>query len=91
MSVKIKLKHSSIVDKAPQPSDLDNGELALNTNAASPAAYIKDSAGNIVKLAGAGAIGGTDATTKPQKALFSLLMQRQSQRALLAWLLMQRS
>jgi hypothetical protein len=62
MSVKIKLKHSSVANKAPQPSDLDNGELALNTNAASPAAYIKDSAGNIVKLAGAGAIGGTPAT-----------------------------
>ena len=63
MSVKIKLKHSSVANKAPQPSDIDNGELALNTNAASPAAYIKDSAGNIVKLAGVGAICGTDATT----------------------------
>ena len=62
MSVKIKLKHSSVLNKAPQPSDLDNGELALNTNAASPAAYIKDSAGSIVKLAGAGAVGGTPAT-----------------------------
>ena len=62
MSVKIKLKPSAVNGKAPQPSDLDNGELALNTNAASPAAYIKDSAGNIVKLAGAGAIGGTAAT-----------------------------
>ena len=63
MSVKIKLKHSAVNGKAPLPSDLDSGELALNTNAASPAAYIKDSAGNIVKLAGTGAIGGTDATT----------------------------
>ena len=62
MSVKIKLKHSAVNGKAPLPSDLDNGELALNTNAASPAAYIKDSNGNIVKLAGAGAIGGTAAT-----------------------------
>ena len=62
MSIKIKLKHSAVNGKAPQPSDLDNGELALNTNAASPAAYIKDSAGNIVKLAGAGAIGSPDAS-----------------------------
>lgn len=62
MAIKIKLKHSSTANKAPLPSDLDAGELALNTNAASPAAYIKDSAGNIVKLAGAGAIGGTAAT-----------------------------
>ena len=63
MSIKIKLKHSAVNGKAPLPSDLDSGELALNTNAASPAAYIKDSTGSIVKLAGAGAIGGTDATT----------------------------
>ena len=56
MSVKIKLKHSAVNGKAPLPSDLTDGELALNTNAATPAAYIKDSAGNIVKLAGAGAI-----------------------------------
>ena len=62
MSIDIRLKHSAIANKAPQPSDLKDGELALNTNAASPAAYIKDSAGNIVKLAGAGAIGGTPAS-----------------------------
>ena len=67
MSVKIKLKHSSVANKAPQPSDLDNGELALNTNAASPAAYLKDSNGSIVKLAGAGAIG--DAWTRTGTAL----------------------
>jgi hypothetical protein len=66
MSVKIKLKHSSVVNKAPLPTDLDAGELALNTNSGSPAAYIKDSAGNIVKLAGAGAIGGTPATETAQ-------------------------
>ena len=56
MSIDIRLKHSATANKAPQPADLKDGELALNTNAASPAAYIKDSAGNIVKLAGAGAI-----------------------------------
>ena len=57
MSVNIKLKHSAVNGKAPQPSDLTDGELALNTNAATPAAYIKDSAGNIVKLAGDGSVG----------------------------------
>ena len=62
MSIDIRLKHSATANKAPQPSDLKDGELALNINAASPAAYIKDNAGNIVKLAGAGAIGGTPAT-----------------------------
>ena len=50
MAIQIKLKRSSVANKAPLPSDLDNGELGLNTNAASPVAYIKDSAGNIVKL-----------------------------------------
>jgi hypothetical protein len=63
MAIRLKLKHSATANKAPLPSDLDAGELALNTNAASPAAYIKDSAGNIVKLAGAGAVGAADATT----------------------------
>ena len=62
MSIKIKLKHSAVNGKAPLPSDLDSGELALNTNAASPAAYIKDSAGNIVKLAGAGSASTPDAS-----------------------------
>ena len=63
MAIRLKLKHSATANKAPLPSDLEAGELALNTNAASPAAYIKDSAGNIVKLAGSGSIGGVDATT----------------------------
>ena len=57
MSIKVRLKHSSTLNKAPLPADLDSGELALNINENSPAAYIKDSNGSIVKLAGAGAIG----------------------------------
>ena len=63
MSISIRTKHSSVANKAPLPTDLAEGELALNINATSPAAYIKDSAGAVVKLAGAGAIGATDATT----------------------------
>ena len=62
MSIKIRLKHSAVKDKAPLPTSLDSGELALNTNAASPAAYIKDSAGNIVKLAGVGSVSTHDAS-----------------------------
>ena len=62
MAIKVKLKHSSTANKAPLPTDLDAGELALNTNAASPAAYIKDNAGNIVKLAGAGSVSTPAAT-----------------------------
>ena len=63
MSVNVQLKHSATANKAPLPTDLVEGELAININAASPAAYIKDSTGTIVKLAGAGAVGATDATT----------------------------
>ena len=62
MSISIKLKHSSVLNKTPTAGDLTEGELALNINTGSPAAYIKDSAGSIVKLAGAGAIGGTPAS-----------------------------
>ncbi len=60
MAVNIKLKHSSVDSKAPVAADLENGEVALNINANSPAAYIKDSNGDIVKLAGAGSV--TDET-----------------------------
>jgi hypothetical protein len=56
MAVNIKLKHSSVDGKVPIPADLENGELALNINENSPAAYIKDSNGDIVKLAGAGSV-----------------------------------
>jgi hypothetical protein len=62
MAIKLRLKHSSVNGKAPLPADLDAGELALNVNAASPAAYIKDSAGAIVKLAGVSSVGSPDAT-----------------------------
>ena len=62
MSIAIKLKHSATANKAPLPTDLAEGELALNINAASPAAYIKDSAGAVVKLAGMGSVSTVDAS-----------------------------
>ena len=62
MPVKIRLKHSSTVNKAPLPTDLVEGELALNINAANPAAYIKDSAGVVRKIAGI-TVGGTAPAT----------------------------
>ena len=54
MSLNVRHKHSSVQDQAPQPSDLVNGEIALNINANSTALYTKDSAGNVVKLAPSG-------------------------------------
>ena len=62
MAIKIKLKNSVVANKAPLPTDLDIGEVAINANAASPAAYIKDSAGAVVKLAGVGSVSTPDAT-----------------------------
>ena len=56
MAIKLRLKHSSTAGKAPLPTDLVEGELALNINYTSPAAYIKDSAGAVVKLAGIGSV-----------------------------------
>ena len=51
MSLNVRHKHSSVQDQAPQPSDLVNGEIALNINANSTALYTKNSAGAVVKLA----------------------------------------
>ena len=65
MSVDIKLKHSAVKDKKPTASDLKLGEVALNINEQSVAAYVKDSAGNVVQLAK----GGVDTDyvqTKPE-------------------------
>ena len=62
MPVRILTKNSTVQDKVPLPTDLEIGELAVNANVNSPAIYAKDNASNIVKLAGAGAIGGTPAT-----------------------------
>ena len=56
MAVNVRLKHSSIDSREPVAADLLEGELALNINANSPAAYIKDSNGDIVQLAGAGSV-----------------------------------
>ena len=56
MSIDIRLKHSSVQGKVPAPADLELGELALNVHENSPAAYIKDTAGNIVNIADQGGI-----------------------------------
>jgi len=54
MPPKIQHKRSAVAGKAPQPADLDYGEIAVNYEATDPALYVKDSADNIVKLAGSG-------------------------------------
>ncbi|MFZ9260906.1 MAG: hypothetical protein ACO23G_10765, partial [Limnohabitans sp.] len=62
MSIKIQSKHSATKDKAPQPTDLVAGELALNIHQDSPAIYLKDSAGAVRKIAGVGGVGSPDAS-----------------------------
>ncbi len=56
----IKLKNSTVLDKAPVAGDLEIGELAINANVGSPGAYIKDTDDNIIKIAGSG--GGATPT-----------------------------
>ena len=50
MSLKLQHKHSAIKDRLPQVADLEVGEIGLNINVDSVAAYIKDSTGSIVPL-----------------------------------------
>lgn len=50
MTLKLQHKHSSVKDRLPQATDLEVGEIGLNINVDSVAAYIKDSASNIVPL-----------------------------------------
>ena len=56
MSVSIRLKHSSTAGKVPQPADLADGELAVNTNDTDPAVYLKDSAGTVRRVDGVGGV-----------------------------------
>ena len=76
--MKIQLKRSRVLegDNAKQPSagQMEYGELAVNYNEGDPAIFLKDSDNAIVRIAGAGALGGfsgdyNDLTNKPD--LFS--------------------
>ena len=54
--MKIQLKHSNVLDsgaaKQPTAPNMLDGEIAVNFNANDPAIFIKDSNGNIVRIAG---------------------------------------
>ncbi len=54
--MKIQLKHSNVLDsgaaKQPTSPNMLDGEIAVNFNAADPAIFIKNSDGNIVRIAG---------------------------------------
>ena len=61
MSTSIRLKNSSALvggkAKVPTPSDLAQGELAVNTNKDDPSLFVKDSEGVVRKIAGSDATG----------------------------------
>ncbi len=54
--MKIQLKHSNVLDtgaaKQPTAPNMLDGEIAVNFNASDPAIFIKNSDGNIVRIAG---------------------------------------
>ena len=58
--MKIKLKRSDQLNGGtalqPQPTDLDYGELAVNYAASDPTIFLKDSADNVIQIAGANAL-----------------------------------
>ena len=61
MSTTIRLKNSSALvsgkAKEPTPSDLAQGELAVNINKDDPSLFVKDSDGVVRKIAGSDAVG----------------------------------
>jgi hypothetical protein len=50
MTLKIQHKRSAVKAKAPQPTDLEYGEIAVNYEASDPCIYIKDSANTIRRI-----------------------------------------
>ena len=65
--MKIQLKNSSVYQNGaafpPTASQMADGELAVNFNNQDPAIFLKDSTGNIVRIAGAGGAGLTNIQT----------------------------
>jgi len=50
MTLKIQHKRSAVKAKAPQPTDLEYGEIAVNYEASDPCIYIKDSANTVRRI-----------------------------------------
>ena len=57
MTLEIKNKRSSTLNSAPTAAQLEDGEIGINYNASSIALYIKDTNGDIRKIAGDGSQG----------------------------------
>ena len=67
--MKLQLKRSNVLElgaaKEPTSAQMEYGELAVNYNNGDPALFIKDSADNIIRIAGAGNIGSGDTPSGP--------------------------
>ena len=57
MTLEIKNKRSAALNSAPEPGQLTEGEIGINYNADSLALYVKDTNGNVRKIAGSGSEG----------------------------------
>jgi hypothetical protein len=59
--MKIQLKRSNVVNggtaKEPTAEQMQFGELAVNYSGSDPAIFMKDNDGNIIRIAGDGAVG----------------------------------
>ena len=68
--MKIQLKRSNQVEadgsaKKPTAAQMEYGELAVNYNAEDPAIFLEDSDGDIIRIAGANALGNPDIPETP--------------------------
>jgi hypothetical protein len=65
MTLKIQHKRSAVKGKAPQPTDLEYGEIAVNYETSAPCIYIKDSANTIRRIGGASVTTSDTAPVSP--------------------------
>ena len=76
MTLIIKNKRSGELNSTPTAGQLENGEIGINYNADSLALYVKDTDGNIRKIAGSGSEGLywdlTDSTLSPDSNSYSV-------------------
>ena len=65
MTLKIQHKRSAVKAKAPQPTDLEYGEIAVNYETSDPCIYIKDSANTVRRIGGASVTVSDTAPVNP--------------------------
>ena len=67
--MKLQLKRSNVLElgaaKEPTAAQMEYGEVAVNYNNGDPALFIKDSADNIIRIAGSNSLGSGDTPSGP--------------------------